>query len=105
MNPIVILAIVTTLAFLSSFAFAEDIAGLYKTKCSACHGPTGGGKAAMKGTNLLTDEVKKKSDADLTDAISKGGAAKKATHVYEKKGVTAEQTKGLVGFIRDLQKK
>ena len=105
MNPIVILAIVTTLAFFSSFAFAEDVAGIFKTKCAACHGPAGAGKAAMKGTNLLTDEAKKKSDADLSAAIATGGAAKKATHIFEKKGVTPEQTKGLVGYIRDLQKK
>lgn len=105
MNPILILAIVTTLAFLTSFAFAQDTAGLFKSKCVACHGATGAGKAAMKGSNLLTDEVKKKSDTELSDAIAKGGTAKKAAHIYEKKGITAEQTKSLVDYIRDLQKK
>ena len=51
------------------------------------------------------DQTKKKTDGQLADAIAKGGEAKKATHMFEKKGVTPEQTTSLVGYIRSLQKK
>jgi len=85
--------------------WAQDGAALFKTKCVACHGADGAGKAAMKGTNLLSPEAKKLSDAELEDAILKGGKTKKATHVFEKRGITADQAKALVAHIRELQKK
>lgn len=84
---------------------AQDGAALFKTKCAACHGADGAGKAAMKGTNLLSPEAKQRSDAELEDAILKGGKTGKASHVFEKRGVTAAQAKGLVAHIRELQKK
>lgn len=86
-------------------ALAEDGAKLYAAKCAGCHTATGAGKAAMKGTNLLTDEAKKKTDAELADAISTGGAAKKASHAFGKKGVAAADADALVKHIRVLQKK
>lgn len=86
-------------------AAAEDGAALFKSKCVACHGATGAGKAAMKGTNLLSDEAKKQTDQQLMDFIATGGPAKKASHAFEKKGVTADQAKALVQHVRELQKK
>jgi mono/diheme cytochrome c family protein len=85
-------------------AVAQDSAGIYKSKCASCHGPKGAGRPAMKGSNLLTPEAKKATDDALIDAIQNGGAAKKASHAYSKKGVTADQAKGLVIHIRELQK-
>jgi hypothetical protein len=38
------------------------------------------------------------------DAIQNGGADKKAAHAFSKKGVSADQAKALVGYIRELQK-
>src|SRR6476661_3442113 len=98
------LSALAVLAIVPIAAAAEDGAALYKTKCVACHGPTGSGKPALKGTDLLTDKVKKASDAALTDAILLGGTAKKAAHEYGKKGITADQAKALVAHIRSLQK-
>lgn len=85
-------------------ANAEDGAALYKTKCAGCHGPTGVGKPAIKGSNLLTDEAKKATDAQLTEVIMTGGPAKKAAHAFGGKGITADQAKALVAHIRTLQK-
>jgi mono/diheme cytochrome c family protein len=85
-------------------AAAQDAAAIYKSKCLSCHGPKGAGKPAMKGSNLLSDEAKKASDEALTDAILHGGAAKKASHSYGSKGITADQAKALVAYIRTLQK-
>jgi mono/diheme cytochrome c family protein len=92
------------IASVSSAAAAEDGAALFKTKCVACHGATGAGKPALKGTNLLSDEAKKATDDELTAAITSGGKAKKAAHAYGQKGVTPEQVKALVAHVRTLQK-
>jgi mono/diheme cytochrome c family protein len=83
---------------------ADDGAALYKTKCSMCHGADGAGKPAIKAPSLISEEAKKKSDADLTGMIANGGKEKKVTHAFSKKGVTDEQVKSLVNYIRELQK-
>jgi len=84
---------------------AEDGGALFKAKCAVCHGANGEGKPAIKAPSLTSDEAKKLSDADLTDMIANGGKEKKATHAFSKKGVTDEQVKALVAYIRELQKK
>jgi mono/diheme cytochrome c family protein len=84
---------------------AEDGAALYKAKCAMCHGADATGKPAVKAPSLVSDEAKKKSDADFTDQIANGGKEKKAAHAFSKKGVTDDQIKALVGYIRELQKK
>jgi mono/diheme cytochrome c family protein len=84
---------------------AEDGGALFKAKCAMCHGANGEGKPALKAPSLVSDEAKKKSDADLTDMIANGGKEKKATHAFSKKGVTDDQVKAIVAFIRELQKK
>jgi hypothetical protein len=58
----------------------------------------------MKGSSLLTDKVKNMSDAAMEDAILNGTTRTKATHAYSKKGVSADQAKALVAFIRAFQK-
>lgn len=90
---------------LTAAAFAaEDGAALFKAKCAGCHGADGAGKPAIKGSNLLTAEAKKATDAQLTEAILTGGAAKKAAHAFGAKGLTADQAKALVAHVRTLQK-
>ncbi len=84
---------------------AEDGAALFKAKCAVCHGANGEGKPALKAPSLVSDEAKKLSDADITDMIANGGKEKKATHAFSKKGVTDDQVKALVAYIRELQKK
>jgi mono/diheme cytochrome c family protein len=84
---------------------AEDGAAVYKAKCAVCHGANGEGKPAMKAPSLVSDEAKKLSDADLTDMIANGGKEKKAAHAFSKKGVSDDQVKALVAYIRELQKK
>jgi mono/diheme cytochrome c family protein len=84
---------------------ADDGAALYKTKCAACHGADLAGKPAAKAPSLISDESKKESDADLTDMIANGGKEKKAMHAFANKGVTPDQVKMIVSYIRDAQKK
>jgi mono/diheme cytochrome c family protein len=91
--------------FLSAPARADNTAeATYKAKCAACHGPDGKGETttgkAMKVKDFASEEVRKMSDADLTDDISKG---KGKMPPY--KTLTAEQVKDLVGYVRAFAKK
>jgi mono/diheme cytochrome c family protein len=84
---------------------ADDGPGIYKAKCAACHGADLAGKPATKAPSLLADSAKKASDADLTDMIANGGKDKKAMHAFANKGVTPDQVKMVVDYIRAEQKK
>ena len=83
---------------------ADDGAALYKTKCAACHGAALAGKPAAKIPSLVSEDSKKASDADLTDMIANGGKDKKAMHAFGAKGVTPDQVKMIVSYIRTAQK-
>lgn len=84
---------------------ADDGAALYKAKCAMCHGVDLGGKPAAKIPSLVSDESKKASDAELTDAIANGGKDKKAAHAFASKGVSPDQVKMVIAYIREAQKK
>jgi mono/diheme cytochrome c family protein len=85
---------------------ADDAASVYKAKCAVCHAPDGSGESVMGkklgAKDLRSDEVQKKSDAELNDLITNGMG--KTMPAYKDK-LTADQIKGLVAYIRDLAKK
>ncbi len=70
-----------------------DAAGTYKAKCVACHGQ----KAEKKFDAALPDE-------QLVEAVMKGKKSEKPPNMpaYGEKGVTAEQAKGLVDYMKQL---
>jgi mono/diheme cytochrome c family protein len=78
---------------------------LFKAKCAMCHGPDAAGKTAMgkalKIPDLHSEDVQKRSNAELTEIITKG---KDKMPAYEEK-LSKEQITKLVGFVRDLGKK
>ena len=84
---------------------ADDAATVYKAKCAACHGAELAGKPAAKIPSLVSDDTKKLSDAELTDEIANGGKDKKASHAFSNKGMTPDQIKMVVAYIREAQKK
>jgi len=89
-----------------SFSWAgDDGATLYNAKCAACHGADGAGKPAAKIPSLISDEAKNTPDAGLTDDIANGGPSKKAAHAFQTKGMTPDQIKMVLSYIRGLQKK
>ena len=90
---------VTLFILIPNLSWAEDGAALYKAKCAMCHGPDAAGKPAMKAPSLISDEAKKKSDADLTKAV-----AETAKHPAGVKGLSADDAKAIVAYIRTLQK-
>ena len=95
---------VAAVVMLSSAAYADDAATIYKTKCAMCHGPDGkadtpAGKA-MHVNDLSSADVQKLSDSDLGAVIS-SGRGKMPSY----KTLTPDQVKDLVGFVRSLGKK
>jgi mono/diheme cytochrome c family protein len=77
----------------------------YKAKCMGCHGPDGAGNTgpgkAMKARDFNSAEVKKETDAQLTEIIVKG---KNKMPAYDKKLSEAE-IKDVVAYVRSLCKK
>ncbi len=73
---------------------ASDSGAYYKAKCVACHGQ----KAEKKFNEALPDEQQ-------LDAILKGKKAEKPPHMpaYEAKGVTADQAKALLVYMKTLK--
>ena len=102
---LVVTIAVALFILIPNLSWAEDGAAIFKAKCAVCHGPDAAGKPAAKVPSLVSDDVKKLSDADLTDFVANGGPSKKATHAFATKGLTPEQVKAVVGAVRDLQKK
>jgi mono/diheme cytochrome c family protein len=78
---------------------ADDGASIYKTKCAACHGADATGKPAAKIPSLVSDDVKKMSDDELSKAI-----AEKAKHPAGIKSLAPDQAKMVISYIRSLQK-
>ena len=72
----------------------SDPATYYKAKCVACHGQ----KAEKKFDSALTDE-------QHLDAILKGKKPEKPPNMpaYGEKGVSPEQAKGLLEYMKQLK--
>jgi len=72
----------------------SDPAAYYKAKCVACNGP----KAEKRFDPALTDE-------QYLDAILKGKKPEKPPNMpaYGEKGVTADQAKGLLQYMKQLR--
>jgi mono/diheme cytochrome c family protein len=104
----IVIAMIAVALFLTlpnlSWAASEG-ATLYQAKCAMCHGADLAGKPAAKIPSLVSDEAKQQSDADITDAIANGGKNKKASHAFANKGITPDQVKMVIAYIRDAQKK
>ena len=72
-------------------ATQDDTAALFKSKCAACHGQT-----AEKKFDTT------KADDELVQTVLKGKKLEKPPNMpaYEEKGVTADQAKALVAFMK-----
>lgn len=74
----------------------EDGAALFKAKCQMCHGADGAKNAKA---NLAGADVQGKSDADLQKFV-----AENPKHNFKSKGLTDDQIKAIVTFLRTLKK-
>src|SRR5258707_15783568 len=91
------------LLLISTCSLAETAAETYKTTCAMCHGPDGKGETALgknlHAKDLTSDEVRKKSDAELSTIIVKG---KENRPGFEGR-LTQAQSNGSVRHIRSLK--
>jgi len=102
----VAIAIVAVCVLASGTAQAQAAGDLFKTKCQACHGPDGASNTTMGkklgAHDFHSPEVQKMTDAQLIEIITKG---KEKMPAYGAGKLTAEQIKGLAGYVRELGKK
>jgi mono/diheme cytochrome c family protein len=96
MKRTTVFILITSLILLAVPAMAEDGAALFKAKCAACHGPDG---TKLAKANLSSAEVQGKTDADLVTFIGTN-----AKHNFKTKGLSDEQIKAVVTFLRTLKK-
>jgi cytochrome c5 len=73
---------------------ADDAAATYTSKCKMCHGATAEKKVD-----------KTKADDELIQTVLKGKKAEKPPNMpgYEEKGMTADQAKALVEYMKSLK--
>ncbi len=85
--------------------WAQDTAQLFKTNCVLCHGADGSGNTpsgkALGAKDLRSPEIQKKTDAEITDTISKGKGKMPPLGAKLK----PEEIKQLVAYVRALAKK
>ena len=73
---------------------SDDDAALYKSKCAMCHGATAEKKVD-----------KTKADDELIQTVLKGKKPEKPPNMpaFEERGITADQAKALVGYMKSLK--
>jgi len=102
-----LLILFSLLAFLSVPLLAENAASLYNNQCQPCHGANGDGKTPAATKMVIPDlrgpGIQKMSDGELAQTIGNGTAHKQYPHTFLKRGLTPEQVKDLVGYIRSLR--
>ena len=91
LTGIVFAAIFLIVAVPARMETQDDTAALFKSKCAACHGQT----AEKKFDATKADDV-------LIETVLKGKKLEKPPNMpaYEEKGVTADQAKALVAFMK-----
>ena len=100
----VLAAVLAMMLLAPSVARAQSAAATFKSKCAGCHGvdgkgATGPGKA-LGAHDFGSDEVTKKSDADLIAAVTTG---KNKMPAYGK-SLKDTEIKDLVAYVRELGK-
>ena len=92
------LMILAAFTVLSTLAWAQDGAALYKAKCAMCHGAMGEGKV---GPSLQKTSL---SAMQITDLLTKGAEGKKAPHSKAMAGLTADQASAVATYVASLKK-
>jgi mono/diheme cytochrome c family protein len=103
----VIVLIVVAITAGASPAAGQDApngATVFKSKCVTCHGSDGSGTAvgkSLKVADLRSDEVQKKSDAELIQSVSDG----KGNMPGFKGNITDDEIHAAITFVRTLAAK
>ncbi len=99
-----------TLCFVfSAKSAAQDAKELYSKKCASCHAADGSGHTAannkMKVPDLRSPRIKQTSDEDLYIATAQGKSHESYPHAFLHVGLTEQQIRGLVQYIRTFTDK
>ena len=93
------------LVFPSWLAAENGAASLFKSKCAMCHAEDGSGNSpagkALKAKDLRSQETQSKSDAEISDVITKG---RNKMPAFGQK-LKPDQIQELVTYVRRLAKK
>ena len=85
-------SIVLVALAMSTAAFAQDGAALFKAKCAGCHGPNGEGKMGPKIAGSTA----------VSDVLNTGGKTK-APHTKPFAGLTADEIKAVADYVAGLK--
>jgi cytochrome c6 len=104
-RQLVTVAILSFGALVITVRAQTDAATIYKAKCALCHSADGSADSqagkSLHAKDLRSEEVQKRSDAELTGVITKGNGAMPS---FGSKLSPADIHK-LVGYIRNLTRK
>lgn len=106
MNARLRYSLILLLALCPSWLAAQDnAASLFKSKCVMCHGEDGSGNTssgkALKAKDLRSAETQSKSEAELTEVITKGRNKMPAFG----QTLRPDQIQQLVAYVRHMAKK
>ncbi len=96
----IVLAAVVALA--GSMCFAEDGGALYKSKCAACHGPSGtpsAGMAKMMGIKPVSDPSMQSLTVAQIASTVKNGKGK----MHPVAGLTDPQVQAVAAYFKSLK--
>ena len=96
----VVASLAAAFLILSSASWADEGAALYKSKCAACHGANGEGKAAIKAPALKGTSL---DASQITEHITRGESTSKPPHNKGISGVSDEQAKSIADYIKSLK--
>jgi cytochrome c553 len=98
------LAATLTLTLASLTTRAADAAATWKTKCAACHGADGKGKAALHTKDFTSADVQAAlTDEAATKAITDGVTTVKPPMGAFKDKLSADEIQALVAYVRALK--
>ena len=109
MKAIAVSLVVVIITFALPAPAGADGGELFARKCSTCHGKDGKGDTAMgkkKGIRSLgSPEVQAQTDNELALMIAEGGRKKDKSHAFKAQGLSDEDVRELVTFIRALKRR
>ncbi len=104
MNLVRIVVVVVFCAAVSIMSTAQNADRLYSEKCASCHAADGSGHTAattkMAVADLRSKPVQQMSDEDLYAATAEGKGHKSYPHAFLHKGLTEQQIRDLIKYIR-----
>jgi mono/diheme cytochrome c family protein len=79
--------------------------GVYRARCTSCHGPDGSPRAnkKMSPPDLRAKATQSQSDAELFEGIAYGARHKQYPHAFIYKGLSDRQIRAIVALIRTFK--